>query len=837
MRKNLAAAAATIVACGALCNIGFAQSVVNGNFEAGTLNGWTVTPTPGGVTNVQTVEVFNIDGRGPLPPSNAAKFSVGRQTAGEVQEGINLLQSVDLVGGVTYEMSFNWAVDFPYGTSNGEGGVFSIVVDGGIIASEAAGEITQVTKHGFVIGQFTPSQSGPHNLGVRITRPYTIPTTLTIFQYVDNINLTTLVTGSCCLQDGTCQDVTAGACNGMGGVYRGDSTTCATMPACPVGACCLVDGTCELIAPTGCAEHGGTYSGDGTTCGTIPPCPLPPTGACCLNDGTCITEWVGACLAQGGRYQGDNVPCGACSYGLVTSYEGNFNAVTANAGAFFELWALDPAGVVVESLAINTPAPVGTPMTVHVYYKLGNYEGFETNAAAWTLLGEVQTVAAGVGNPTPVAVGGLHVAYGENVSLRVGAVNGGIRFTNQWNAFANEHAYILMGKVQAGLFTGTLSSPRVWNGTVFYTLGASVVTGACCLPDGTCGQRREVICIGQGGIFHGDNVPCSALPPGTCPQPGACCFGAHPCQILSQGQCAVQGGMYMGNSTPCESCPAPLPGSVLLVAADSATNVANVQHALLGTGLLSEVVTYPATSATPLLSELLNYDAVLTWANQSYLSGEDLGNVLADYVDAGGGVVVTVHALSSTTANRYLTGRWASGGYNILPTQSGLASGAATLGTVHLPSHPIWEGISGITFVSTSRAATTTVPPSAVRIADWSDGRPLALASTQMPRRVDLNLFPGGNHASVGAMRVVGNAIRHAGGLTSCYANCDNSTTPPILNVEDFSCFINAFAAATLLPPAQQLTHYANCDSSTTPPVLNVEDFSCFINAFAAGCP
>jgi hypothetical protein len=69
-----------------------------------------------------------------------------------------------------------------------------------------------------------------------------------------------------------------------------------------------------------------------------------------------------------------------------------------------------------------------------------------------------------------------------------------------------------------------------------------------------------------------------------------------------------------------------------------------------------------------------------------------------------------------------------------------------------------------------------------------------------------------------------------------CYANCDASTTPPILNVEDFSCFINAFAAGGQLPHELQLTHYANCDSSTVAPVLNVEDFTCFINAFSAGC-
>jgi hypothetical protein len=30
---------------------------------------------------------------------------------------------------------------------------------------------------------------------------------------------------------------------------------------------------------------------------------------------------------------------------------------------------------------------------------------------------------------------------------------------------------------------------------------------------------------------------------------------------------------------------------------------------------------------------------------------------------------------------------------------------------------------------------------------------------------------------------------------TSCYPNCDGSTTPPILNVLDFTCFLNRFAA------------------------------------------
>ncbi len=62
----------------------------------------------------------------------------------------------------------------------------------------------------------------------------------------------------------------------------------------------------------------------------------------------------------------------------------------------------------------------------------------------------------------------------------------------------------------------------------------------------------------------------------------------------------------------------------------------------------------------------------------------------------------------------------------------------------------------------------------------------------------------------------------------SCYANCDGSTVAPVLNVNDFACFLNRFASGD---------PWANCDGSTTPPVLNVLDFSCFINKYSAGCP
>jgi hypothetical protein len=62
----------------------------------------------------------------------------------------------------------------------------------------------------------------------------------------------------------------------------------------------------------------------------------------------------------------------------------------------------------------------------------------------------------------------------------------------------------------------------------------------------------------------------------------------------------------------------------------------------------------------------------------------------------------------------------------------------------------------------------------------------------------------------------------------NCYANCDLSAGQPALTANDFSCFLNQFAASD---------PYANCDGSTGTPTQTANDFLCFINAYAAGCP
>ncbi|MCA9278413.1 MAG: hypothetical protein H6815_07115 [Phycisphaeraceae bacterium] len=80
------------------------------------------------------------------------------------------------------------------------------------------------------------------------------------------------------------------------------------------------------------------------------------------------------------------------------------------------------------------------------------------------------------------------------------------------------------------------------------------------------------------------------------------------------------------------------------------------------------------------------------------------------------------------------------------------------------------------------------------------------------------------------ALRCV--AVSSCGGVMSntaqysvCYANCDNSAGSHPLNIFDYICFGNAYAAGD---------PYADCDGNST---LNIFDYICFGNAYGTGCP
>jgi hypothetical protein len=177
---------AIIASLAVACTATGAYAFVNPGFETGDFTGWTMTPTANGRTAIQDVIDYDIDGGGPLGVSKGGRFSVGQVvfTSG-VQEGIDLTQSLNLVSGETYTISFNWSAYRVSGAANSQGGVFSVVVNGTLYGTQAAGSTGATTpKYGFVNVNYTATSTGPHTIGARITRPFTVPADL--YQVVDN---------------------------------------------------------------------------------------------------------------------------------------------------------------------------------------------------------------------------------------------------------------------------------------------------------------------------------------------------------------------------------------------------------------------------------------------------------------------------------------------------------------------------------------------------------------------------------------------------------------------------------------------------------------------------
>ena len=75
------------------------------------------------------------------------------------------------------------------------------------------------------------------------------------------------------------------------------------------------------------------------------------------------------------------------------------------------------------------------------------------------------------------------------------------------------------------------------------------------------------------------------------------------------------------------------------------------------------------------------------------------------------------------------------------------------------------------------------------------------------------------------------------------YLVCNNTDTLYTINLTTGAAtVVGAMGAGNLLglvwiPDTAPPACYANCDGSTIAPILNVNDFSCFLNVYAAGCP
>ncbi len=154
---------------------------------------------------------------------------------------------------------------------------------------------------------------------------------------------------------------------------------------------------------------------------------------------------------------------------------------------------------------------------------------------------------------------------------------------------------------------------------------------------------------------------------------------------------------------------------LLLNADDDNLGYSPIRDMLLAYGDLGAVDLLEARYLPPTLDQLMQYDVVVVWSNYVFSNPNGIGNVLADYVDAGGKVIDLNFALDPSFGYQ---GRFRSEGYSAM-TIYYIGYVDSCLGDFD-PSHPIMNGISDVCDVYRGKGSALTAGSSAV--ARWQDG-------------------------------------------------------------------------------------------------------------------
>ena len=155
--------------------------------------------------------------------------------------------------------------------------------------------------------------------------------------------------------------------------------------------------------------------------------------------------------------------------------------------------------------------------------------------------------------------------------------------------------------------------------------------------------------------------------------------------------------------------------------------------------------TFDASIALPSLSFLQQYDVLLVWSSGSAAypfkaTSISIGDVLAQYWDGGGSVVLAVDA----NYNTKIAGSFgASSGYTLMDgTASGAMASPDALGALVEPQSPLLVGVSNLSARSTWHSAGAVINGGVV-VASWMSGAPLVVRGTKAGRPlVALNMYP-----------------------------------------------------------------------------------------------
>lgn len=208
------------------------------------------------------------------------------------------------------------------------------------------------------------------------------------------------------------------------------------------------------------------------------------------------------------------------------------------------------------------------------------------------------------------------------------------------------------------------------------------------------------------------------------------------------------------------------PGPIHYAALASDGAVASVALAMFTLGGFTEGSTYTSfnpNSALPVLADLAGIDVVVAWTNNAPADPAGIGDLLADFVDAGGRVVLAQGAFSGGFA---FTGRIMTSGYSPYSAAAGAGdTNARTFDTASfgMTPHPILTGINPFSWSVTGFSAVSdpALLGAPMEIAAFSNGHN-AIALNPAGTVMGLNLLPQATEDT--GLRLVTNAVLYLAG-------------------------------------------------------------------------
>ena len=181
---------------------------------------------------------------------------------------------------------------------------------------------------------------------------------------------------------------------------------------------------------------------------------------------------------------------------------------------------------------------------------------------------------------------------------------------------------------------------------------------------------------------------------------------------------------------------------------DSGVGTATIVPPLLAFPEITEVTVFDGGTGTPTIDDLLGYDVVLLMNTEAFHDRDALGDVVADFADLGGGVIV---AMGSFWQSISLGGRFLEEGYGPFEGAAGLSS-ASSLGP-YQAAHPVFDGVAS---VSASSIANAPLSAGASLVASWSNGQPFVATRGNV---VGANVVLGWNEWQGDVPRLLRNAV------------------------------------------------------------------------------